>query len=333
MSLHQDIEAVAASWLAREDAARLDAAQRAERDAWLDASPAHRVAWLRLRSGWRAADAMKALAPAPVARPRRGLPTPTPAPWRWAPALAANRRSLGLGATACAVALAAWLAVPQLWPGEPTPTVFAAGLGNRQTVALEDGSRLTLNTQSRVQVKVDRAERRVWVDAGEVFFDVAKDAGHPFVVEAGDKRITVLGTQFSVYRHGGQTQVNVLEGRVKVEQVQGSGTDTGAAIMTRGQSALAEGNSILILQHTEREIQNKLAWRTGRLVFEHQTVAEIVAEFNRYNKIQLVAHGRVAEMEMGGSFEPNNAEGFAKLLAKGFGVKLRTEGDQLHLEE
>ncbi|WP_077032984.1 FecR domain-containing protein [Pelomonas sp. KK5] len=328
---HLEIEAQAAAWLARQDADTLPPEAQQEFEAWLAADLAHRVAWLRLRQGWQRADGMEALRGAAAGRPRAWRERLRR--WGWAlQDLAAPRPAWGLAGGAAALALVAIVGVQQ-WRAQQAPsarpTSYVAELGSRQMVALEDGTRLTLNTRSKVRVAVTRSERRVWVDQGEVFFDVAKDPEHPFVVIAGDKRITVLGTKFSVYRKGEQTQVTVLEGRVRVESPEGP--PDASAVMLHGQVAVADKDSMLVVQRSDREVENRLAWRSGRLVFERQSLAEIAAEFNRYNRRQLVVQGEAARLELGGSFDPNNLQGFIELLSTGFGIKASYENEQIVL--
>src|SRR3546814_18300530 len=75
-------------------------------------------------------------------------------------------------------------------------------VGGQRLIALADGSQIELNTKTVVRTAVSKTLRRVWLDNGEVFFEIAHDAAHPFVIFAGPKRITVLGTNFSVRRDG-----------------------------------------------------------------------------------------------------------------------------------
>ncbi|MBZ2448550.1 FecR domain-containing protein [Xanthomonas perforans] len=80
-----------------------------------------------------------------------------------------------------------------------------------------DGSRLELNTHTQLRAQVDPSLRHVWLDKGEAFFDVKPDPAHPFVIHAGEHRVVVLGTKFSVRQERERLEVAVLEGKVRVE--------------------------------------------------------------------------------------------------------------------
>src|SRR3546814_5883417 len=104
----------------------------------------------------------------------------------------------------------------------------------------------------------DLTLRRVWLDNGEVFFEIAHDAAHPFVIFAGPKRITVLGTKFSVRRDGDKVSVSVLEGRVRIDDVQTQlETGNSSATITGGVLAVTNGPSTLVTQRAPDRVDRK----------------------------------------------------------------------------
>jgi hypothetical protein len=100
-------------------------------------------------------------------------------------------------------------------PGER----YSTPVGGMASLPLQDGSHVTLNTASRVRVELTAGERRIDLDQGEAFFEVAKDKNRPFVVRAGDKRVIAVGTKFSVLREDSDVRVVVTEGTVRVETI------------------------------------------------------------------------------------------------------------------
>ncbi|WP_293679407.1 FecR domain-containing protein, partial [uncultured Phenylobacterium sp.] len=96
------------------------------------------------------------------------------------------------------------------------PQAYETDVGAQQIVRLNDGSTLRLNTASRVEIRFSRDERRITLQRGEGFFEVAHDASRPFIVVAGETRVRAIGTKFDVRRVGGATQVILAEGRVQV---------------------------------------------------------------------------------------------------------------------
>lgn len=306
------IDEQAAAWLAERD--RAEDAWPAERQAalavWLNQSTAHRVAFLRLESAWRRADRLQVLrsaAPAPREAPRWARPTVT-------------RRAAGAAAL-----MTVLLAVPAALHWRDTAPVqrYATALGQRQSMSLKDGSTLTLNTDSSLRTAIGTGTREVWLDKGEAFFEVAKDARHPFVVHAGRQRITVLGTRFAVRRVGPagdaaneKVSVTVEEGRVQVEAAGGSST-----VLARDETALVRDDDILISRQTAAKTGARLSWLKGKLVFDQTSLADAAAEFNRYGPRRLViADAAAARIQIGGVFEVENAEAFARLLQVGFGL-------------
>lgn len=317
---HQAIEAAAGTWLARQDnTAEWTASDEQQLHDWLDGHVAHRVAWLRLKRAWDRADALGESRWA--------------SPWRFAPP--AGRGHHGrIAAFACAVIASVGLYLahaPQLAPAEREQ--FATAVGARQGLTLADGSHVMLNTHTRARVAISGKERKFWLDEGEAFFDIQRDPGRPFVLLAGNDRITVLGTKFSVRRDGDLTRVTVLEGRVKFEAGAAARHTDGAessTILTPNYSAIASAGSVLVGVKTAQETERELSWRSGWLEFDNRPLAEIAAEFNRYNRRQLVIDD-AGGLLLSGRFDMYNVDGFVRSIETGFGAVVHTEGEQIHV--
>lgn len=152
---------------------------------------------------------------------------------------------------------------------------YATSVGGTRVIELADGSTIQLNTDSAIRVSLHDHERRVQLLRGEAWFDVAKDADRPFIVSAGEGRVTVLGTRFGVAQREAQTQVRVEQGRVAVSSGQGS-----PAYLTPGQGIeYAAGE--LSANHPF-DAPATFAWRQRQLVFRQQPLGQVVAELNRY---------------------------------------------------
>lgn len=301
----QAIEAEAAQWLARQTGERWHPGLQRELDEWLGAELRHRLAYLRLRSAWERADLLSGQT---VARPARRFLPQVSSTWRMAAGLL------------LACALGATLAPELGWrQGEQ----YATRTGENRTIALADGSRLTLNTATRLRTASD-GERKIWLDRGEAYFDIAHDPDRPFVVEVGASRVTVLGTRFTVRRDGDSARVLVEQGRVRL-------SDRNAAVLIEGnQEATATAGRITRSEVGPERTTQRLAWREGRLVFDRTTLGMAAEEFNRYNERKLViADPDVANLLIGGSFAPSNIDGFARLLEQGFGLRARRDVDQI----
>jgi transmembrane sensor len=312
MNSAADIEAQAAGWLARKDAQNWSAADQAGLQTWLEASLSNRVAYLRLESCWHRADRLSSMhAPGKRSVPARALARfPV---WR----MAAGVLLL------CGAGLLGAVILQQ------RPAIYQTAVGESRPLKLADGSSMLLNTNTHVHARVDQQHREVTLDSGEAYFEVAHDAAHPFVVDAGPSRITVLGTRFSVRRDGNQVVVAVVDGRVRIE----SATQAGAgAVLTRDDVAMVAQDKMTVKTRAPGQVANQLGWRQGKLFLDQMTLAQAASEFNRYNRVQLIiADADVGRIRIGGSFNVGNVAGFAQLLQQGFGLEVDRTPEQIRV--
>lgn len=313
MTATRQIEHAAARWLVRREQPEWSATEQAELDAWLDQSMAHKAAFWRLEQGWGASARLAALrSSAPIRSITRTWRSAVPTAIAACLALAV----LGFGLTA---------AFGPDGPRAVEPVKVETSIGQNKHLRLADGSVLTINTASVLRASVDTRNRQVWLDAGEAYFEIAHDPRHPFVILAGNRKITVLGTRFSVRRDGEMVTVSVVEGRVRVEDALG-GSRNAAAVLTGGDIAISQGRSTLLADRSSQQVQDALSWRRGMLTFDRVTIAEAAAEFNRYNRRQIrVADPAAASIRIGGAFEATNVEAFARLLQSAFGLQVIEE--------
>jgi transmembrane sensor len=208
------------------------------------------------------------------------------------------------------------------------------------TVTLADGSRVTLNTDTRIVVDLGDEERRIDLRRGEAFFAVAKDASRPFVVYADDKRVTAVGTQFSVRRDADDIQVVVTEGHVKLEHASTAANlvklvgrpERPATSLAAGAIARTAESDVLVQERSAPDAEQLLSWRNGYLVFEGTPLAEAVAEFNRYSARKIVIDDpSLSALRISGNFRSSNADGFLWLLKSGFHVEIEEGDDRVHL--
>lgn len=342
-STRTEIEGVAADWLARRDGGAWSATDDAALAAWLDTDTAHRVAFLRLQAAWDESGRLQALGagwkqPGPPPRGHWAQPAhalgvasiagvPDLRDLKLAPRAARTR---SLAATAFAVLSIAACALFASWGWRTYTHVdtasYQAALGQVQAASLADGSHAVLSSDSRIDVQLSRHRRLVELRRGEAIFEVAKDATRPFVVDTGDRQVIAVGTRFSVRRDGRDLRVVVTEGTVRLETTRTGQGPQPAALLPAGSVALARGGDVLVRSLPIAQAEGMLDWRDGTLAFRDTTLAEAVAEFNRFNARKLVvADAAAGALRVGGSFRWDNAEGFARLLERGF--PLRAEYD------
>ncbi len=297
------LNAEASAWLARIQGPRGGEARGALQD-WLKADPAHREAFERATEMWEL------------------LPGAVAASEEEAPRRSVSRRFVPL---AIAASLAVVAGVGAMTALVDRPLTFDTRVGEQRTAALDDGSRVSLNTDTHVTVNFARDEREVALDRGEAVFDVAHDAARPFVVVAGDERIKALGTSFIVRRDGDRVRVTLLTGKVEVTRKNGL-----LAVLSPGERITATPDMVPIL---DRPLLDSLtAWRHGELRFRDTPLSEAVAEVNRYGgKRVIVNDARLASLPISGVFATANPTEFAAAVAQLHGLRVQAEGEAVLL--
>lgn len=308
-----EIDAAAARWATRADAG-LSPPDRAALDGWLAGDPRRLGAYARAAAVLAYADRAKALGAdfgqAPVvaqATPlaRRNL-------LRWGGGLAAT------------VAVTAALGLQQ-----GRRPVFKTARGEVRLVPLKDGSAVTLNTGSQVQVKYTPDIRAIELVDGEALFDVAKNADRPFVVTVGEARIRAVGTSFKVLRRpDGGVQVLVREGVVEVTPSDGRPVRVAA----NGRAVLNHGARVQTAVLGPDEVQRALAWREGMIAFDGMSLEAAAAEFSRYTPVRIrFADPDIGEEPITGLFAASDPAGFANAVATSLSLKVTHRPDEIVL--
>jgi transmembrane sensor len=320
MSRAQEASNRAAAFIVAQEEGGWSEADQASLDAWLAEEDGNKAAYWRLKHSWREADRIGALG-------RGVIEEEEPRPKRrwWVPA--------SIAASLVALVGAGYLVTtdqPDSAPAAPT-VAYKTPVGGGKLVGLSDGSRIQLNTASVIRTSVTADRREVWLDKGEAYFEVRHLDSQPFIVHAGNRQVTVLGTKFSVRRDGDRVTVSVLEGRVRVDEIAGA-KEVRSSIITGGDIAIARGDATLVTAKSEDRVEDALSWRTGTLTFDQTSLSEIAAEFNRYNtKPLVVADSAAASMRIGGSFPANKPGEFVQLLRDAYGLKVTESATEIKI--
>jgi transmembrane sensor len=260
------------NWLVRVQSDAATAEDWVALTAWLEASPAHAEAFARAeRLSADIADNAQEIAAAigrPTAEAARMAARPGP-----------SRRWVPLAGLAAAAGIAAVVAVPGLQRLYDGPaTVYRTGVGEAREIALADGTRIHLDAASTMTVRLGWRERRVALAQAQASFDVAKDPHRPFVIEVGDQRVRVVGTEFNIRHDARNVVVTVRRGVVEVGQ-----PELGNAAVAR----LAAGEELRHVEGTTTSAKRRVnadgafAWRAGHLVCDDEPLMQIVADLNR----------------------------------------------------
>jgi transmembrane sensor len=245
---------------------------------------------------------------------------------RWALSLAA----------AAAVAMVAIGTVTWLAYDRNGWTEYSTDLGSLERVVLSDGSIVSLNTNSAMRVQLSPERRHIVLKRGEALFKVAKDPNRPFDVEAGRTIVRAVGTEFSVRMREptgatGKADVEVLvkEGRVAIDPPKTQRPLERAAALPASTSTLSAGEAVVISEQRVRvqkvpveTVERKLLWTEGRIWFERETLKNVVAEFNRYNRRQMViSDPSIEDIRIGGGFDATDPESFIAALERTVNVR------------
>jgi transmembrane sensor len=215
---------------------------------------------------------------------------------------------------------------------------LSTGASEQRTIALSDGTEVTLNANSRVIVQYDARVRRVKLVQGEVFFNVVKHQPRPFVVMAGDRKVIALGTSFVVRREnssGSGFAVTLIEGRVAVEAL--SGPDTLPSVGAPDLKVLVPGQRLRFAAAKPDSVDSPnldkvTAWQRGQLIFDNASLQEAVAEFNRYGSRPIVIDDpRVAQLRVGGVFRIADPTSFARSMAATYQLLINDNGNTIIL--
>jgi transmembrane sensor len=210
---------------------------------------------------------------------------------------------------------------------------YVTEIGAREIVPLADGTQIELNTATTLRAAVNGQLREVWLDQGEVYFEVVHDPARPFVVHAGSRSLTDLGTKFSVRRNGDHVEVAVVSGRVQLDN-EPVATSSMPVTLARGDIATVQGTSTFVVPNSIDKVEDLLSWRRGLLVFDQSTLADAASEFNRYSRKKLViTDPAIARMRISGRFESSNVDGFTRLLRLAYGLNVADEGDVVKIAD
>ncbi|WP_310738428.1 FecR domain-containing protein [Piscinibacter sp. HJYY11] len=330
----RQVLAEAAVWVARLHGP--DRSARMERDclAWQARSAAHRRALEKCTDTWQDVPRLtlgdayaRAVSPSGAARVSGRA-------WR--------RARWVLGAGLAVVCAAVGIGIQQ-WRELGR---HVTDVGEQQLIVLDDGSRVSLNTASRVRVSLGSQQRLVTVEAGEALFEVARDRRRPFVVRAAGAEVVAVGTTFAVRLQGGRADVanslsvTLVEGQVIVWHAEGTASGQDAL---PSPLALQAGQRLQLIhragiggwtQTLDRpHIESLLAWKRSLASFVDVSLADAVAEMNRYSRtpIVLVDRERLASLRVSGEFKTADLMGFARAMANLHDLHLQEAGGRLEL--
>jgi transmembrane sensor len=332
-------------------------------NAWLSKSPVHRKTLLRFSKTWSDMDVMSGLM-IPLGQPltpkRSKLKTFTLTPLLFIAGIYrvfANGIQKLLSPLVVVPALTLVIVLSLSFFGTVSPPVVAnnmyiTSIGEHSTHILDDGSVLSLNSNSQVEVNYTLNKRVINLLRGEAHFDVIPNPTRPFEVYAGNRMVKAVGTAFSVYRLKNNIEVLVTEGKVDLAIIESTllvmpesspddsitleqklaaspleNTVTVIASLEAGQSISIPISSksldTPVVEYAQGDLVRKLSWLDGRLVFAGESLEEVVAEVSRHTPLLIeVTDPELRKLRIGGQFQVGETDALFDVLESGFGVKI-----------
>ena len=248
-----------------------------------------------------------------------------------------SRRGLSALATAACLTVALAIGWQRFDRDVEVTQQYGTTIGEQRSVGLSDGSIVHMNTQSRVRIDFSEEARDVHLLAGQAIFKVKHDAVRPFRVHVGSTVVQAIGTQFDVHRLKDRTNVAVIEGVVQI--ISGADGKLDAATLAKlpEHTKVPAGESVVIVAdgelspHSTISPQDASAWQQRRLIFHKHTLAEIAAEFNRYNRApQIRVEGdALRARQFSVVFDANDPQSLLDYLSMDKQIAFVRTGDEL----
>ena len=319
----------AATWLMRFHEGPFSLEQELELELWLNAHAANREALAHVSQAWQSvgeaadlpelisarADALGAMH---AAANRDRWQVPFPGRWK------------AVGALAACLLLAIVVAFHSLPGGE----TYRTAVGERRVIALADGSRLSLDAASAVEVRYDKERRALRLLSGRAKFDVAKDPRRPFAVSVGERMVVATGTAFGVELVHSEVRVTLYEGSVAVLENGPADQAPRPVLSANGKTpvdrALTPGTALVVPAARSAfarieavDVPRTLSWEQGQLVFSDEPLAVAMERVNRYSAATLkIEDAATAALPISGAFNAGDTEGFVDGVRTLYGVRI-----------
>lgn len=202
--------------------------------------------------------------------------------------------------------------------------VFTTNVGEQRRVVLDDGTRAMLDTSTRIRFRAKSDIRLLSLESGRIDLDIAAEK-RPFVLDMGNRQATTASARLDVSRTDGGLQLTAINGSARIDGPSGRPVS-----LTMGSRiAMIEGRED---QLDHPELEDLIAWQGGRLVFRDDTIAQAIAEMNRYSyRTLVVTDPKVATMRFSGAYRVGDPEAFAHSLGVLLPIRVINDGDMIRI--
>lgn len=335
----ESIDQEAADWLVKLDGGRLSKADRLALKQWLRQSPENTAALKEMAAIWGDMDSMLNQLQS------EDLPKMNPIRMLFGQWAVPGAR---IAFTSILVAILAWAGLNN-WSVEPETAIYVTDIGNRSVANFDDGSVAHLNTQSMVETEFSDSARIVRLLRGEALFDVAHEKDRPFIVYVGNHRVQALGTKFAVRLTADNIFVTVTDGQVEMstraqeavykanDQVNLSSAIArqDKVLINKGEAVRVEDQiSVPVPERIEMtEIDRRLSWTEGKLIFEDERLEHVIVEISRYVPERIVITDQeLGDVKVTGRFQLGDTEALLEAIEVSLNIQAHHMGGEvIHL--
>lgn len=310
----------AAYWKMRQQSGAMDATERAAFREWLSAAPENAIEFALLEKSLEAIDEYEHILL--ESEFERELHAESERISRHG-----ARRFQLIAASLAILSITVVTAIFSRQTELPIAQTYETVKGQHQIIALEDGSRVELNSGAAISVAFGKSERAVTLKSGEAFFDVEKDKTRPFLVKTELAQIGVTGTSFGVSEIDGKLGVHVMTGVVDVAAANGP-----VATLLAG-DAIEVGSDGRAGKIMRFDPNLALAWRSGKARFRDQPLEEVLRSLNRYFDTPIeLSDPALATLPVTGEFDIRDRDTAVTALALIFNLESEEEPARIVLK-
>lgn len=319
----------AAAWFARLRADDVSEQDRTRFERWLAADPRNRLAFSGFERFWSTTGTYAA--EREVAEVTRGAIAESKRVEK-SRLIGGMRRRRYLALAASLLLAVGVVALLGVWPR--FSNTYETAVGEQRSIVLDDGSRVTLNTNSEVRIAYSDKKRVVHLERGQAYFRVAKGK-RPFEVEAKSGVVHAIGTAFDVYQIAGEVIVTVVEGTVVVADPTtvvkpsahpGKELPAGRMLHASQRLELPDGKKVETVAVETAPVERSVSWLSGKLVFDNEPLASAVAEINRYShKHVVIGDDTLQQLRMSGVFRVGDPDEFVDSVSRYFSLQVETD--------
>lgn len=328
--LSHDVLDQASEWFARLNSNRVSVQDQIEFSRWLAENPDHEAAYHQIETLW---EQLAIVAKLPISHQTNTLTVTRKIKQKYLnPNLFTYKQTWSYASALCAIFIAVTFLIMQYGNrGE----IYFTSPGEQKQITLEDGSILFLNTHSKVAIKYSQELRQVYLEYGEVLFDVAPDSNRPFIVISGSVTANAVGTVFNVYRRctdNNDTIITVIEGKVKVidqNNTPGKQDNTAKLLHASEQTHYNRSGIGTTLSVDARLVTS---WTEQKLIYDGVPLTEVLEDLNRYSTQTIrIADESLRHIPVSAVFRVQDQDTLLKSLEHAFGLKAIEISDHIIL--